>query len=49
MFSTAKDVVNLAALVATNLMTGRFKQVRVSDVRDLVEEEAYIVGVRESK
>lgn len=47
MFSTAKDVVNLAALVATNLMAGRFKQVRVSDVRDLVEEEAYIVDVRE--
>ncbi|CAM5483535.1 Pyridine nucleotide-disulfide oxidoreductase OS=Lysinibacillus sphaericus OX=1421 GN=LS41612_16020 PE=4 SV=1 [Lysinibacillus sphaericus] len=29
MFSTAKDVVNLAALVATNIMAGRFKQVRV--------------------
>lgn len=48
MFSTAKDVVNLAALVATNLMAGRFKQVRVSDVRGLVEEEAYIVDVREA-
>ena len=40
MFSTAKDVVNLAALVATNLMAGRFKQVRVSDVRGLVEAGA---------
>ncbi|MEK3765490.1 MULTISPECIES: FAD-dependent oxidoreductase [unclassified Solibacillus] len=48
MFSTAKDVVNLAALVATNLMAGRFKQVRVSDVRRLVEEGAFIVDVREA-
>lgn len=48
MFSTAKDVVNLAALVATNLMAGRFKQVRVSDVRKLVEEGAFIVDVREA-
>lgn len=48
MFSTAKDVVNLAALVATNLMAGRFKQVRVSDVRQLVEEGAFIVDVREA-
>lgn len=48
MFSTAKDVVNLAALVATNLMAGRFKQVRVSEVRGLVEEKAYIVDVREA-
>ncbi len=47
MFSTAKDVVNLAALVATNLMAGRFKQVRVSDVRGLVKAGAYIVDVRE--
>lgn len=48
MFSTAKDVVNLAALVATNLMAGRFKQVRVSNVRQLVEEGAFIVDVREA-
>lgn len=47
MFSTAKDVVNLAALVATNIMHGRFKQVRVSDVRDLVEQGAVIIDVRE--
>ena len=47
MFSTAKDVVNLAALVATNIMAGRFKQVRVSDVRGLVESGAMIVDVRE--
>lgn len=47
MFSTAKDVVNLAALVATNIMHGRFKQVRVSEVRDLVEQGAVIIDVRE--
>ncbi|UDK96148.1 FAD-dependent oxidoreductase [Lysinibacillus sphaericus] len=47
MFSTAKDVVNLAALVATNIMAGRFKQVRVSEVRQLVESGAVIIDVRE--
>lgn len=47
MFSTAKDVVNMAALVASNIMAGRFKQVRVSEVRELVEKEAVIVDVRE--
>lgn len=47
MFSTAKDVVNLAALVATNIMYGRFKQVRVNEVRDLVEQGAVIIDVRE--
>lgn len=47
MFSTAKDVVNLAALVATNIMAGRFKQVRVSEVRSLVESGAVIIDVRE--
>lgn len=47
MFSTAKDVVNLAALVATNIMHGRFKQVQVSEVRHLVEQGAVIIDVRE--
>ena len=47
MFSTAKDVVNMAALVATNLMAGRFEQVRVSEVRSLVEAGAVIIDVRE--
>ena len=47
MFSTAKDVVNLAALVATNIMQGRFKQVRVSEVRSLVEQGAVVIDVRE--
>lgn len=47
MFSTAKDVVNMAALVASNLMAGRFKQVRVTEVRALVENGAVIIDVRE--
>jgi NADPH-dependent 2,4-dienoyl-CoA reductase/sulfur reductase-like enzyme/rhodanese-related sulfurtransferase len=47
MFSTAKDVVNMAALVATNILENRFKQVHVSEVRELVESGAYILDVRE--
>jgi NADPH-dependent 2,4-dienoyl-CoA reductase/sulfur reductase-like enzyme/rhodanese-related sulfurtransferase len=44
---TAKDVVNHAALVANNLLNGVFEQVKVSDVRGLVENDACIVDVRE--
>ena len=44
---TAKDVVNHAALVANNLLNGVFEQVKVSDVRGLVESDAFIVDVRE--
>lgn len=47
LFSTAKDVVNFAALVAENVLAGRMPQVHVSEVRALVEEGAYIVDVRE--
>lgn len=47
MFGTAKDVVNHAALVGLNLLYGRFKQVPVSKVRELVESNAFIVDVRE--
>ena len=47
MYSTAKDVVNMAALVATNVLYGRFKQVHVGDLRGLVESGAVIVDVRE--
>ncbi|WP_291651488.1 FAD-dependent oxidoreductase [Clostridium sp.] len=46
-FGTAKDVVNHAALVATNLLKGTFKQVYVHEVRDLVESGACIIDVRE--
>ncbi|MEG0668449.1 MAG: FAD-dependent oxidoreductase [Clostridium sp.] len=46
-FGTAKDVVNHAALVASNILQGTFKQVFVQDIRELVESGAYIVDVRE--
>ncbi len=46
-YGTAKDVVNLAALVGLNVLSGRVEQVHVSEVRALVESGAYIVDVRE--
>ena len=46
-FSSAKDVVNIAGMVATNLLNGEFRQVRVSDVRKLVENGEYIIDARE--
>lgn len=47
LFGTAKDVVNYAALVGLNLLYGRFRQVPVTKVRELVETGAFIVDVRE--
>lgn len=47
-FGTAKDVVNYAGYVATNLMNGDFKQVHASEIRPLVEKGACIVDVREA-
>ncbi|PID81322.1 MAG: pyridine nucleotide-disulfide oxidoreductase [Clostridiales bacterium] len=46
-YSTAKDVVNNAALVALNILNNDFKQVKVSEVRGLVESGAQIIDVRE--
>ncbi|ADL03560.1 FAD-dependent oxidoreductase [Lacrimispora saccharolytica] len=45
-FGTARDVVNLAALVALNVLHGVVKQVPVSNVRELVESKACIIDVR---
>ena len=45
--STAKDAVHMAALVGLNVLNGVFRQVKVSDVRGLVENDAYIIDVRE--
>ena len=45
-FSTAKDVVNMAALVGLNVLYGRIKQVHVNQVRELAESGAYIIDVR---
>ena len=46
-FSNAKDPVNVAALVAGNLLDGDFRQVHVDQVRGLVESGATIVDVRD--
>ncbi len=46
LFSTAKDVVNMAALVGLNVLNGRFKQVHVDEVRTLAESGACIIDVR---
>ena len=47
LFSTAKDVVNFAALVGLNVLNGDIEQVHLKDVRELVESGAYIIDVRE--
>ncbi len=44
---TAKDAVHMAALVALNLLDGRFRQVPVTKVRELVESGACVIDVRE--
>lgn len=48
-FGTAKDVVNMAALVGLNLLNGVYKQVPVTKVRELVENNACIIDVREKR
>mgnify|MGYP001067337177 FL=1 len=48
LFSTAKDPLNHAALVALNVINGEYKEVKVSEVRDLVSKGAFIMDVRES-
>lgn len=47
-FSTAKDIVNYAGYVGSNLLNGKYRQVRVGQVRDLVESGEMIIDVRES-
>ena len=47
-FSTAKDVVNYAGYVGSNLLNKDFKQINVDKVRELVENGAFIVDVREA-
>lgn len=46
-FSTAKDIVNYAGYVGSNLLNGDFKQVNVDRVRELVKENNIIIDVRE--
>ncbi|AQP52802.1 pyridine nucleotide-disulfide oxidoreductase [Vagococcus penaei] len=47
MFGTAKDVVNMAALVGLNVLNGEYKQVPVTEIRSLVESGACIIDARE--
>jgi rhodanese-related sulfurtransferase len=47
-YSTAKDVVNMAGYVASNLADKSFTQITPDKIRDLVESGAYIVDVREA-
>lgn len=46
-FSTAKDVTNQAAQVGLNVLNEEYKQVPVTKVRELVENDAFILDVRE--
>ena len=46
-FSTAKNAVNMVGLVAQNILNNEFKQVSVDQVRQLVEDGATIIDVRE--
>src|SRR5699024_5684831 len=46
MLGTAKDVVNHAALVAFNQLNGYYHEVKVSQVRELVENDAFIIDAR---
>ncbi len=47
-FATAKDVVNYAGYVGSNVLNGDFKQVHVDKVRELVENKEVIIDVREA-
>ncbi|MGL6174324.1 MAG: FAD-dependent oxidoreductase [Cellulosilyticaceae bacterium] len=46
-FGTAKDVVNYAGYIASNLLKGDFKQINVNQVRPLLESGATFIDVRE--
>jgi len=47
LYSTAKDPLNYAALVALNVINGEFKQIKVSEIREIVENGGYIIDVRD--
>ena len=46
-FSTAKDIVNYAGYVGSNLLSGDFQQVNIDQVRALVDNGSIIIDVRE--
>ncbi len=47
-FGTGKDVVNKLGYVACNLLEGMYKQVRFSEVYDLLADSAQVIDVREA-
>lgn len=49
LFGTPRDVVNQAALVGLNLLNGIYRQVPVTKVRELVENGAVMIDVREKR
>ncbi len=46
-FSTAKDVVNYAGYVASNILNGDYKQINVDKVRELIDKKETFIDVRE--
>ncbi|RLB56299.1 MAG: pyridine nucleotide-disulfide oxidoreductase [Deltaproteobacteria bacterium] len=48
-FGTARDVVNMAGYVASNLLHGAFAHVPATDVRELAKNGACILDVREQE
>lgn len=46
-YGTAKDAVNMAALVGLNILNGEYKQTPVTEIRALVESGALIIDGRE--
>ncbi|QCX23976.1 FAD-dependent oxidoreductase [Companilactobacillus futsaii] len=48
-FSTTKNVVNMAGLMAENILNDEYKQVQVTEIRKLVEQDAFIIDAREPK
>jgi len=48
-FGSARDVVNMAGFVASNILHGTFKQRHMSALRDLLAEGACVIDVREQE
>ncbi|MFC4709037.1 FAD-dependent oxidoreductase [Enterococcus eurekensis] len=48
-YGTAKDAVNMAALVGLNILNGEYKQTSVTEIRALVESGAFIIDGREER
>ena len=46
-FGTAKDVVNIAGLTGMNILEKRYKQIFVTEIRELYEKNAFFLDVRD--